>query len=115
MKVILNWYPNATNPVNYKRSAWGTDPYSLGSFPFAGVGASPEDFEEYQEAESTGNKIYFAGDGTTCPMQGSVHGAYVTGIKASQQIAGVYDDSFGVTMLSVNITAFIVLLFTYAL
>ena len=109
-------YPDATNPVNYKRSTWASDPYSMGSLPFQKVGSSSEDYKAYQEAESTGNKIYFAGDGTTEDYGASVQSAYLTGVKVAQQIAGVYiDDSLGVMLLSVKITALIVFVSTFAL
>jgi monoamine oxidase len=86
METIKKWYPNAPNYVSYKRSNWGADPYSLGSYPFVKAGASTNDCSLYRESKSTGNKVYFAGDGTTCLMIGTVHGAYITGVEAAQAI-----------------------------
>ena len=115
MTAIKKWYPNAPNHVNYKRSSWGNDPNALGSYPFVKAGATPEDCKSYQESESTGNKIYFAGDGTTCQMIGTVHGAYITGVKAAQKIAGINEDSFGVFGITFQIiTAFLSLALVYA-
>lgn len=114
--MIKKFYPNAPNQINYKRSSWANDPFTLGSYPHIKPGGSPKDCQAYQESESTGKKIYFAGDGTTCEMISTVTGAYITGVKAAQQIAGVYDDSFGlIRYSSYFVTAFIALLFVYAL
>lgn len=116
MTAIKKWYPNAPAQINYKRSSWGSDPYALGSYPFVKAGATTDDCKAYQESESTGNKIYFAGDGTTCNMIGTVHGAYITGVKAAQKIAGVYDESFGVMGITCNVIAvFLSLAMIYAL
>lgn len=83
MNTIKKWYPNAPNYVNYKRSNWGSDPYSLGAYPFVKAGATTDDCKAYQESDSTNDKVMFAGDGTTCTMIGTVHGAYLTGVKAA--------------------------------
>ena len=40
MVVIRKMYPDAPNPVNYRRSNWGKDPYSMGSYPYLKPGAS---------------------------------------------------------------------------
>ncbi len=82
MAAIKNWYPDAPNYVSYKRTNWRNDPYSLGSYPFIKAGASKNDCSLYKESLSTGNKIYFAGDGTTCIMIGYAHSAYISGVEA---------------------------------
>jgi polyamine oxidase len=79
MQVVRTWYPDAPNPVNYKRSNWGTDPYAMGSWGFIKAGSTPKDCETYSEAKSTGFKVFFAGEATTAEMMGTVHGAYITG------------------------------------
>ena len=47
MSAIKKWYPNAPNQVNYKRSSWSSDPYSLGAYPYIKNGASPKDCDAY--------------------------------------------------------------------
>jgi len=115
MTAIKKWYPNAPNHVNYKRSSWGNDPFAFGSYPFVKAGATPQDCNAYQESESTGNKIYFAGDGTTCTMIGTVHGAYITGVNAALKIAGINQDSSGIIGKTFHIvTAFLAMALVYA-
>ena len=83
MAAIKKMYPTAPNYVSYKRSNWGIDPYSQGSYPFVKAGATPDDCATYQEHQISGNRLYFAGDGTTCELIGTVHGAYITGVAAA--------------------------------
>lgn len=87
MEAVHTWYPDAPEPVNYKRSNWGRDPYAFGAWGFIKAGATPEDCESYREGESTGNKVFFAGEATTSMMIGTVHGAYITGIQAAKEAA----------------------------
>lgn len=87
MEVIRSWYPDAPDFVNFKRSNWGADPYARGSWSFIKAGSTPDDCEAYQEGESTGNKVFFAGEATTADMIGTVHGAYISGLKAAQAAA----------------------------
>ena len=60
MKAIRCWSPSAPNPVNYKFSRWGTDPYAFGSWSFIKAGSTPEDCETYFESDSTGGMVFFA-------------------------------------------------------
>ena len=83
MKVIRNMYPDAPDYVNYARSNWGSDPFALGSYPFVKIGAEDRDFEMYIEAESTRERVFFAGDGTIRGMIGCVHAAYISGVDAA--------------------------------
>jgi monoamine oxidase len=85
MAAIRKIYPNAPNYIIYKRSNWGLDPYALGSYPFLKAGATPNDCTLYQEFASTGNKLFFAGDGVSCDLIGTTHGAYLTGVEAANR------------------------------
>ena len=90
MKAIRCWQPNAPNPVNFKFSRWGSDPYSYGSYSFVKAGASPDNCDTYFESESTGGMVFFAGEATTPDMIGTVHGAYITGVRAAQDAAKTF-------------------------
>ena len=115
MNTIKKWYPNAPNYVNYKRSNWGSDPFSLGSYPFVKAGGTPDCCKAYQESDSTNDKIFFAGDGTTCQMIGTVHGAYLTGVKAAQNAAGIQDSSslVGLFVKTTSLIAIIAMMFAF--
>ena len=87
METIRKWYPQVPNYVNFKRSNWSKDPYTCGTWTFMKVGSSPEDCDAYYESESTGRKVFFAGEATTSSMIGTVHGAYITGTEAARDAA----------------------------
>jgi monoamine oxidase len=87
MTAIKKMYPNAPNYVNYKRSNWGLDPNSYGSYPFVKAGATSSDCKAYSESDSTNSKIFFAGDGASCQLIGTVHGAYITGFQAANALS----------------------------
>ena len=76
--------------MNFKFSRWGSDPYSYGSYSFVKAGASPDDCDTYFESESTGGMVFFAGEATTPDMIGTVHGAYITGVRAAQDAAKTF-------------------------
>ena len=83
MATIKKWYPNAPNCVNFKRSNGGSDLYAGGAWTYIRLGSSDEDCDAYYESESTGKKVFFAGEGTDSIMLGTVHGAYQSGIDAA--------------------------------
>ncbi len=92
MEAIRQWYPEAPDFVNYRRSNWSRDPYARGAWGFIKAGSTPDDCEVYAESESTGEKVFFAGEATTAEMIGTVHGAYITGVKAAQAAAEAIKD-----------------------
>ena len=49
------------------------------SYSFIGKTATEDSCEAIAEGETTGNKVFFAGEHTNCFMIGTVHGAYVSG------------------------------------
>jgi monoamine oxidase len=87
METIRKWYSEVPDYVNFKRSNWGQDPYSGGAWAFIKAGSAPEDCDAYFESESTGRKVFFAGEATTSQMIGTVHGAYITGTWAAKDAA----------------------------
>jgi monoamine oxidase len=85
MRAIRCWSPEAPDPVNFKFSRWGADPYAYCSWSFIKAGATPEDCEKY--AESIDDQVFFAGEACTSEMIGTVHGAYITGVNAAKEAA----------------------------
>lgn len=83
MEAIRKWYPEAPDFSNFKRSNWNADPYSMGAWSFIKAGSTLDDCEAYRESDSTGSKVFFAGEGTIADMIGTVHGAYISGINAA--------------------------------
>ena len=79
-------YPGAPEYINFKRSNWGKDPNIQGAWTYVKAGGTTDDCESYAEGDSTGGKVFFAGEGTTADMIGTVHGAYYSGIVAALKV-----------------------------
>ncbi len=73
-------------PIRVLRSNWSQDEYSLGSYSFMKVGATPEDARKL--AEPVGDWLYFAGEATNPFQWGCTHGAYTSGLREAARITG---------------------------
>ncbi len=71
-------------PMRFRLTRWGSDPFSRGSFSFAGVGSTPQDRETL--AESLGETLFFAGEATSTDFPGTVHGAYLSGLREAERL-----------------------------
>lgn len=72
------------NPTHYKITRWAADPFSFGAYSHIPVGASGEDYDTL--AKPINGKLFFAGEATSRQYPSTVHGAYLTGLRAAQQI-----------------------------
>jgi monoamine oxidase len=75
---------NIPNPRNYLVSRWASDPFALGSYSFLPVGSSPDMLDAL--ASSVDDKLFFAGEATSRDYQATVHGAYLSGLRAAEEI-----------------------------
>ncbi|KAK4429198.1 Polyamine oxidase 2 [Sesamum alatum] len=73
--------PNASTPIQYLVSHWGSDKSSLGSYSYDRVG-KPHDL--YERLRIPVDNLFFAGEATSTDYPGSVHGAYSTGLMAAE-------------------------------
>ncbi|XP_071696335.1 polyamine oxidase 2-like [Rutidosis leptorrhynchoides] len=78
LKKIL---PDASAPIQYIVSRWGSDVNSLGSYSYDTVG-KPHDL--YDKLRIPVDNLFFAGEATSSDYPGSVHGAYSTGLMAAE-------------------------------
>ncbi|KDP35703.1 hypothetical protein JCGZ_10475 [Jatropha curcas] len=81
MLQLKKMFPNATEPVRYLVTRWGTDPNSLGCYCYDVVG-KPEDL--YERLRAPLGNLFFGGEAVSMDHQGSVHGAYSAGIMAAE-------------------------------
>eukprot|EP00898_Chlorokybus_atmophyticus_P007511 jgi/Chlat1/7761/Chrsp66S00568 len=70
-------------PLDMLVSRWFSDPDSRGTYTFDAVGSTPENYDRL--AASVG-RLHFAGEATSRHFPGTVHGAFVSGIRAAQEI-----------------------------
>ncbi|MET4156819.1 FAD-dependent oxidoreductase [Agromyces sp. PvR057] len=71
-------------PTNMRRSAWGTDPYSRGSFSFAEFGSTEQ--MRTRLATPVGGRLVFAGEATSSLAPGTLQGARRSGLRAAADI-----------------------------
>ncbi|MEU9078661.1 NAD(P)/FAD-dependent oxidoreductase [Kitasatospora sp. NPDC048538] len=73
-------------PTEYQITRWASDPYALGSYSFNELGSTPDMRD--QLAAAVDGRVHFAGEATSRQSFATVHGAYLSGIRAAKEIAG---------------------------
>jgi monoamine oxidase len=63
---------------------WGSDPFAGGSYSSLTPGSTPEDYDTL--AAPIGNVLFFAGEHTHREHPATVHGAYLSGLRAADEI-----------------------------
>jgi hypothetical protein len=71
-------------PMRMVVTRWSQNPYSYGAYSYPTVGMNEDDFDAM--AEPVANRLLFAGEHTTNKYRGTVHGAYLTGIREAERI-----------------------------
>jgi len=75
------------DPVGALITRWSRDPFSHGAYSYPSVGSTPDDRDEV--AASVRDRIFFAGEATSTEYFGTVHGAYLSGLRAAKELMGV--------------------------
>ncbi|KAK8630458.1 hypothetical protein V6N13_079250 [Hibiscus sabdariffa] len=81
MLQLKKMFPNASDPVQYLVSHWGTDRDSLGCYSYDPVGMAGD---SYQKLKAPCGNLFFAGEAVSEEHSGSVHGAYSSGVTAAR-------------------------------
>ena len=85
MTVLKKIYGNTIpNPTKVLVSKWGQEEFSKGSYSFANVGSTPNDFSAFKTAVDS--KLFFAGEHSNLEYRGTVHGAYLSGVSAADAV-----------------------------
>lgn len=82
LKVIYG--NNIPDPIDIRRTKWKQNENSFGAYSFPANGATPNDFD--QLAKAVNNNLFFAGEHTERAYRGTVHGAYLSGIREADKI-----------------------------
>ena len=72
------------NPSNFLRTKWGQNINSYGTYSYATNNSTSADFDTL--ANEVNNKVFFAGEHTEREYRGTVHGAYLSGIREANKI-----------------------------
>lgn len=73
-------------PRSAHRTSWSKDPYSRGAYTYVAAGSTPADIRTLQEP--LGDRVFFAGESTSAEHWGTVHGAYLSGLREAARISG---------------------------
>lgn len=74
---------NVPSPVEAVVTRWQQDPFSRGSYSSTGPNFQPDDYEVM--AKPIGN-MFFAGEHTCGTHPATVHGAYISGLRAASEV-----------------------------
>lgn len=78
---------NVAEPIAYRVTRWGNDPFARGSYSYLPVGATGDDYDLM--AQPVDNRLFFAGEATSREFPGTVHGAFLSGVReAERMLAG---------------------------
>lgn len=84
MDTLRQMYGNAIpEPRAVITTAWSLDPFVNGSYSFVPVGGTVAD--RVALSQPLEKRIYFAGEATTDRYFGTVHGAWLSGLRAAKQ------------------------------
>lgn len=84
-------------PIAFRRTRWGSDRFSRGSYTFLTPGTTDQDFQILQSpVNSNGDslllegsetmRLFFAGEHTTALHPSMAHGAMLSGIRAAKEV-----------------------------
>ncbi|KAI6137896.1 amine oxidase [Pisolithus tinctorius] len=85
MEVLRRMYPDAPDPIDIWLPMWGRDPLFRGSYSNWGASFVPE--HAYNLSVPVNGHLWFAGEATSVKYFGFLHGAYLEGQNAANNIA----------------------------
>ena len=84
---LADMYAPVPQPTDVLVTRWGSDPWTHGSYSYVPAGSS---FERYAAlGEPIGDRLFFAGEATHPDHPATVHGAFLSGVRAAREIAAV--------------------------
>ncbi|MEY3297836.1 MAG: hypothetical protein RLZZ597_1096 [Cyanobacteriota bacterium] len=82
LKIIFG--ADIPEPIDFQITRWATDPFALGSYSYNALGSTPDAREAL--AAPLGDQVFFAGEATHSDYFGTTHGAYLSGLRAAEEI-----------------------------
>lgn len=76
-------HADVPDPLESVVTRWASDPFARGSYSYVAAGAQPGDYNLM--ARNIGN-LHFAGEATCGTHPATVHGAYISGLRAASEI-----------------------------
>ncbi len=75
---------NIPEPLDYQITRWASDPFAFGSYSFNSLGSTPKMRDTL--AAPLNKQIFFAGEATHRNYFGTTHGAYLSGVRAAEEV-----------------------------
>lgn len=86
MRVLRTMFgAEVPDPTDALITRWAADPFSLGSYSYLPVGATPADYDAL--ATPLAGRLFFAGEATHRHYPATVHGAFLSGLREAERIA----------------------------
>jgi monoamine oxidase len=79
------WGDRVGSPVQVLTTHWSQDRETLGAYTYPTPGSRPSDFDGL--GEGIDDVVFLCGEHTTFDYAGTVHGAYLTGLRAARRVA----------------------------
>lgn len=85
MNVLRRMFGSAIPaPTAWCATRWASDPFSFGSYSHTPPGAGSLDYDVL--AQPVDGRLFFAGEATHRSYYGTVHGAFLSGVRAAREI-----------------------------
>ena len=85
LEALADMYGPVPPPKDALITRWRSDPWSYGSYSYVPVGAS---FRRHSDlARPVDGKVFFAGEATHRDCPATVHGAFLSGVRAAREVA----------------------------
>ncbi len=84
--VVADRRSSVANPIGSLVTKWGADPFARGSYSFLAAGSDVEDRRRLAEPS---DRLFFAGEATERDHPATVHGAFLSGERAAEEILSV--------------------------
>lgn len=72
-------------PLDHQITRWAADPFARGAYSFNALGSTPQQRQDL--AQPLHARLFFAGEATSHDHFGTAHGAYLSGLRAAQEMA----------------------------
>ncbi len=85
MSILKKMYgANIPEPSSYVITRWNSEPYTRGAYSYLPVGVNKNAFSIL--AAPVMNQVFFAGEATSTTDPATTHGAYLSGLRAANEI-----------------------------
>lgn len=79
------WGDEVGEPARMLATHWSTDPETLGAYAYPTPGSRPNQFDDL--ADPVAGRLFLCGEHTIFDYAGTVHGAWMTGLRAAELVA----------------------------